>query len=908
MNTIVDVNERKIRPIYEAIDNCSYKPALQQCNKLLKKQPDALILKALKGLVLERMGKSDEALQLCNQVKEKNPTDEPILQALTMVYRSLGKHDEIVKIYDNATRKNPNNEELSNHWFMAMVRNSDFKGQQQVALKLHKNFKLNKYLFWAIMSLVLQAENAPASQSGIFLELAERMMDKAVKEGKLEQTEEVHLYLIVLLAQNKFQAALDVLEGDLGKKCKEDVEINRIRSDLLLKTSNWIKAIEMGKKSLTESNPDDWNSYNIYLESYLHLLSEPDKNENGSSSVNLDEAREFLYSLQKSVIESSDVKRGPFLAELKLEKYIVEKLKDCKPAKEIDTLIVDYFLRFGSKDCCFEDLQPYLKEIHIDSAKKIIEKFKATIDESCDDEKSKIQNIKKNVNIHKFERYLNLLVEYNEVESIQYVNKLWHSYKDSLQYGTKLLEAENQYGDDFVLLCSHVLIDLYKKFGKSSYIFQAIFLLEAAVKKSNYNFQFKLPLIRLYQTIGIFDRPLELYKSMDIKHVQLDTMSHYIVSRSFSSGFFDESTQACYDTLPIYRSNELETPEMIVQAFKFTTFSKIQEFVALRKELENSLQKALVDREMVRLEILIASKSNKQVIEYFQDLDVSELSYDDGFCTNLRDNRDFVSMPNYNPDNKPTMEEITRVSSKLDKLWLKLFSIIPRILKCIHVEQNADNVKQLVEELEKILTEEIKGDHNIMEQEMQLGNVIVKLGRLFITVKEIQNGQKEFVQNFDSIAEELVNAIKASEPVDNSQIKLYDIKWLLFHQLTSFFETCNYALIGIGVLNETLNVKNKKSGLKALAQKLQNMSLTIKNHFTYLKKQLICLNELFKNDEEDCDKILLYIKSEPHVEFCDEKESVPFVKEILGKINTNWKNNIQNMIKEIDSKFESNEK
>jgi len=58
-----------------------------------------------------------------------------------------------------------------------------------------------------------------------------------------------------------------------------------------------------------------------------------------------------------------------------------------KPAKEIDTLIVDYFLRFGSKDCCFEDLQPYLKEVHIDSAKKIIEKFKATIDESCDDDK-----------------------------------------------------------------------------------------------------------------------------------------------------------------------------------------------------------------------------------------------------------------------------------------------------------------------------------------------------------------------------------------------------------------------------------------------------------------------------------------------------------------------------------------
>ncbi|CAG8694875.1 473_t:CDS:10, partial [Cetraspora pellucida] len=474
-----------------------------------------------------------------------------------------------------------------------------------------------------------------------------------------------------------------------------DVEINRIRNDLFLKTSNWIKAIEMNKKSLTESNPDDWNSYFTYLESYLHLLSEPNKSENGSSSVpaNLDEVREFLYSLQKSVIESSEIKRGPFLAELKLEKYIDEKLKDCKPAKEIDTLVADYFLRFGSKACCFEDLQLYLKEIHIDSAKKIIDKFKATIDGS-DDDKSKIQNIQKNVNIHKFERYLNLLVEYNEGESIQYVNKLWQSYKDSLQY----------------------------------------------------------------------------------------------VSRSFSSGFFEESTQACYDTLPIYRSNELETPEMIVQAFKYMTYSKIQEFVALRKELENSLQKALVYREMIRLEISIASKTNKQIIEYLQDLEVSDLSYEDGFCTNLRDNRDFISMPNYNPDSKPTMEEITRVSPKLDKPWLKMFSIIPRILKCIHVEQNTDNINLLVEELEKVLTQETNNKHNIMEQEMQLGNVIAKLGRLVMAVKEIQNGQKEFVQNFELVAEELSNAIKASEPIDNSQIKLYDVKWMLFHQLTSFFE------------------------------------------------------------------------------------------------------------------------
>lgn len=74
MASIVDVSERKIRPIYgkiyyyyyyclsiiirklstihfifllEAIEISNYKSALSQCNKLLKKQPEALILKVL---------------------------------------------------------------------------------------------------------------------------------------------------------------------------------------------------------------------------------------------------------------------------------------------------------------------------------------------------------------------------------------------------------------------------------------------------------------------------------------------------------------------------------------------------------------------------------------------------------------------------------------------------------------------------------------------------------------------------------------------------------------------------------------------------------------------------------------------------------------------------------------------
>ena len=61
--------------------------------------------------------------------------------------------------------------------------------------------------------------------------------------------------MIVLLAQNKNKEALTVLEGlegELAKKCKEDTEMIHIQDRLLLKTENWIKAIEISELSLSE--------------------------------------------------------------------------------------------------------------------------------------------------------------------------------------------------------------------------------------------------------------------------------------------------------------------------------------------------------------------------------------------------------------------------------------------------------------------------------------------------------------------------------------------------------------------------------------------------------------------------------------------------------------------------------
>ena len=74
------------------------------------------------------------------------------------------------------------------------------------------------------MSIVLQATTGRVDESltkNMLLPLAERMIAKMAKEKKMEQEQETHLYLMVLELQKKFQEALNILDGPVGKQLED---------------------------------------------------------------------------------------------------------------------------------------------------------------------------------------------------------------------------------------------------------------------------------------------------------------------------------------------------------------------------------------------------------------------------------------------------------------------------------------------------------------------------------------------------------------------------------------------------------------------------------------------------------------------------------------------------------------
>jgi N-terminal acetyltransferase B complex non-catalytic subunit len=203
---------------------------------------------------------------------------------------------------------------------MAMVRNNDFKGQQSAAVKLQRLFKQNKYLFWAIMSLALQGQNG----SQLSYTLAERMMAKALDEKRLEEVEHLRLYLLILLDQKKSQEALDLLlNSPLGEKSLRDPEVRQIKSELLRENKRWTEVIADSQEALEKENADDWFHWLAYFDTMEALVQQ------GDNAI-IDKAESLVESLKKATLESKQMKRGPFLAQLELDYRLLKMGKKGK--------------------------------------------------------------------------------------------------------------------------------------------------------------------------------------------------------------------------------------------------------------------------------------------------------------------------------------------------------------------------------------------------------------------------------------------------------------------------------------------------------------------------------------------------------------------------------------------------
>ncbi|KAF4108499.1 hypothetical protein G5714_011258 [Onychostoma macrolepis] len=668
---VQDPNDRRLRPIYDYLDNGNNKMAIQQADKLLKKHKDLHCAKVLKAIGLQRTGKQDEAFTLAQEVAVLEPTDDNSLQALTILYREMHRPELVTKLYEAAVRKVPTSEEYHSHLFMAYARVGEYKKMQQAGMALYKIVPKNPYYFWSVMSLVMQAISAQDEKLSqtMFLPLAERMVEKMVKEEKIEAEAEVQLYFMILERLGKYVEALEVVQGPLGEKLTSELQSRENKCMMLYRRlERWTECNALSCKLLLK-NPDDWQFYLLYFDSLFQLIDQswaPPQEGAHSAEGEVHASTAQAISFIEDRVTTEEAKeskhlRGPYLARLELIRRLRER--SCPEAQQLGEpleLMFQFFVKFGDKPCCITDLKIFLDLLTPDQHVQFINR------------------------LMELSRSLGQQHALNTEGKLGLIRELKAHYRHGLQFGKSCLKTELQFSDMYCLMAAHVYIDLWMETGDQNKLWQCLGMLEEGLSHSSSNAQFKLLLLLLYCRLGAFEPVVDLYSSLDAKHVQHDTIGYLLTRYAESLGQFAAASQSCNFSLRFFHSNQKDTSEYIIQAYKYGAFEKIPEFIAFRNRLNHSLHFAQVRTERMLLDLFLEADISSTLEESVKSMSLCP-EEDDIPWDSLRDNRDLTVLVGWNPKDRELNEDHKQRSREDETLWLRLRSLTLRMIGCVSV-------------------------------------------------------------------------------------------------------------------------------------------------------------------------------------------------------------------------------
>ncbi|KAG1753404.1 N-acetyltransferase B complex non catalytic subunit-domain-containing protein [Suillus lakei] len=670
--------ERQIRPIYDALDHGSNKSAINACNKVLKKYTNNTLVKVCALVSMWRR----EALVLCDEILAAVVTDDSTLSVMTHVLKGLARNSDMVAMFDSAFKQQPQSEELGAQTFFAHVRTGNWKSCQQVATRMHKQFQEDRYVYWAVIGAILQANDlgTPQNIRTLLYKLAHRHVTSCPTPSYMA-VDRFHLHLIILQELQLWDEANTLLESDIGKSiCSASLVCNETRREIWRKRGLYKDEGERAQGKI-KNNDRNWLEFVSIVDAAFALVRGSDVSEEGKSecSENIAKTREFLTEIAE--VDGSN-NRSASLALLELEKNAFSYGISSDESALVGSM-ENYFSQFGDKTCCFEDLRPCV-DLGADAKSRWMS-FLASQESSF----ATAGDLQRVINVRKLQR-INLTASDLATDTeLSLASTYIEEYMTGLELGSSLPVTELQPADDLAILVGHAFVSLWTMTKDESYLYNAAVVLEFALTKSRMSFQIRLLLVRIYRLLGAPSLALEHYRAINIKQVQNDTLSHFLLTRAstFSLSATGDLTypSECIESSQIYVSNSQDTFAHL--CFRDSYLLQIPEFVSFDDKLENSLQRDVVKLEHVRMRI-----THEPINSDLIDMELIELKF--VFDRFHHDNRDFGMLPNYQPACQPSLNDQTLMfGNSTGQGWLWYFIKI-----YIRAFQHASDLDDIVEE------------------------------------------------------------------------------------------------------------------------------------------------------------------------------------------------------------------
>lgn len=254
------------------------------------------------------------------------------------------------------------------------------------------------------------------------------------------------------------------------------------------------------------------------------------------------------------------------------------------------------------------------------------------------------------------------------------------------------------------------MYDLAVKLESSEQLIEALCLLNYLLSNSPSNFHAKLLCLQIYQILGCGWGAQKTYESLDIKHVQLDSMGYLHCAQLPILGIYSLAKPLYDSTLKFFTASYKESLEYLAMCYKFGSFSKLQEFMDFRDRLSNSLHYALISAEALLVEMICLSGPCVQNVALVKGLNI-EPAIDRIAWHELTDNRDLDIIERWDPkfmdldeDGNPIEElspcKVKEDSFQQDMELLRVRSMILRLISaCVEAITKDETDKAAIQTL-----------------------------------------------------------------------------------------------------------------------------------------------------------------------------------------------------------------
>lgn len=200
------------------------------------------------------------------------------------------------------------------------------------------------------------------------------------------------------------------------------------------------------------------------------------------------------------------------------------------------------------------------------------------------------------------------------------------------------------------------MYDLALKMNSTERLVETLHLLNYLLRNSPSNFHAKLLCLQIYHILGCALGSHKIYVSLDIKHVQLDSLGYLHCAHLPLTGITSLSKPIYDQTLKFFTASYKDSLEYLAMSYKFGSFSKLQEFMDFRERLSNSLHYSMTSVEALIQEIVSFNGSTQQNLLQFQNMKI-EPNEDRIKYEELMDNRDLDVMIRWDPVYRYTSEK-----------------------------------------------------------------------------------------------------------------------------------------------------------------------------------------------------------------------------------------------------------